>query len=335
MFYQQSFNISDFQLTKREEHTSPSQPIFDLPDCDDQDLELTSNKWNESFNKDYYKLCAGGSTNTTISVTKNLQAVNNLFKLREEAEYESNEIEVELEKPDKSHQMLNKTPAPIVIANETHTNITVTKTVFTNKTVNQDVSTMFNDTSIAISDLSDIDTTIGGNTTTTGSSKLNDTVAFSIREPFKYEFKNRLLQRGAINELKKNPNYVELKSIQPTVNVKRLFQFKSNCYNVLAEIGKGAFANIYRIENVTGKGKTLALKVDKQPTAWEFYITESIHQRLKKMQANGELLINVTSSFVRMHEFIKYENGCVSIMDYYKNGSLLVNHTKLYTCVRF
>lgn len=66
------------------------------------------------------------------------------------------------------------------------------------------------------------------------------------------------------------------------------------------------------------------IKVDTQPTAWEFYITERLGERLENLLKNKQMKVDVTGSFVRMEQFFRYKNGCFSVMNYYKNGTLLV-----------
>jgi hypothetical protein len=147
----------------------------------------------------------------------------------------------------------------------------------------------------------------------------------AIRDPFSFEIKNRLLRRGALDYLKKNPNYQGLMVNAPNIQPKTFVTLKGNFnYVVLKEIGKGAYAKIYAIESKDAKKSTLALKVDTQSTAWEFYITETLHERLTQMLEAKQMNIKVNDSFVRMKQFIKYNNGCLSAMNYYKNGSLLV-----------
>ena len=64
--------------------------------------------------------------------------------------------------------------------------------------------------------------------------------------------------------------------------------------------------------------------MDKQATAWEYYITEIIHERLAVMSNEKMMHIDVMTSFVKIEQFMKFSDGCFSAMNYYKNGSLLV-----------
>lgn len=164
---------------------------------------------------------------------------------------------------------------------------------------------------------------------------LNETLMTAIKEPFNIEIKNKLLDKGPIEMLKKNPNFASLKSTAPIIKEKIFISLKDNIdYKIIREIGKGSFAKIYLIERKDTKQK-MALKVDKQATSWEFYITENLNERLNKMLNEKTMKVNVMESFIRMNQFIKYQDGCFSAMNYYINGSLLdlinfhvVNDTK-------
>ena len=67
------------------------------------------------------------------------------------------------------------------------------------------------------------------------------TIMQAITKPFDFEVKNRLLQRGPNENLKKLDNFMEMKSVAPklakhgTLCINR----KGELYTVLGEIGKG------------------------------------------------------------------------------------------------
>jgi len=106
-------------------------------------------------------------------------------------------------------------------------------------------------------------------------------------------------------------------------------------YMVKRELGAGAFAPVYLIENmaeeedddkenaVMGKGafdhfnrKSLeALKMEDPPTAWEFYITRQAKRRLGVSRA-AESIINV-------YEMHLYKDECYLIEEYRDQGTLL------------
>jgi len=95
------------------------------------------------------------------------------------------------------------------------------------------------------------------NTTT----NMNETIIQSIRNPFSYEIKNRLLRRcGGVDYLKTKSTYTSLMSNAPIIKEKRnVFLAGNTNYNVIKEIGKGSYAVIYAISN---KNETCALKVN-------------------------------------------------------------------------
>ncbi len=158
------------------------------------------------------------------------------------------------------------------------------------------------------------------------STNQNETILQAVKDPFNFEIKKRLLERGPISVLKMNKNYKSLCTCAPMIREKTACSLNDNeTYDVLKEIGKGAYAKIYLIQNKNAKDKKYALKVDRQATAWEFYITEIIHERLATLSNENKMLINVKNSFVKIQQFMKYSDGCFSAMNYYKNGSLLVS----------
>lgn len=162
---------------------------------------------------------------------------------------------------------------------------------------------------------------------------LNETIVQAIRDPFSFDVKTRLLERGPIEKLKSNSKYRSLCTQAPIAKEKLTVTLNDGqSYNILSEIGKGAYAQIYLIQNKSKKEQKYALKVDKQATAWEFYITETVHERVSEMIRKEELVIDVSDSMIRIEQFMKYNNGCFSTMKYYSNGSLLVIFTLFLKC---
>ena len=103
---------------------------------------------------------------------------------------------------------------------------------------------------------------------TTKTVPLNDTIVKSVQNPFNFDTKNRLINRGAIEYLKKKPNYASVMVKGPMVREKANVAIKEP-YKVISEIGNGAYAKIYLIEPVKqdkDKRKQLALKVTAQRT---------------------------------------------------------------------
>lgn len=66
------------------------------------------------------------------------------------------------------------------------------------------------------------------------------------------------------------------------------------------------------------------LKVDSKAVPWEFYITETLHERLNELLSSKRMRVNVMDSFVRMHEIVKFKNSCYATMPYFSRGNLLV-----------
>ena len=135
--------------------------------------------------------------------------------------------------------------------NVTSTNFTAAK--FANKTTNLD-STSFDP------DCSTLNSTSTCMMTTTN---LNNTIFSAVRDPFNADVKNRVLVRNS-NALSKKSNYKNLIVPHPIVNVKGIVSLMGNeTYSVLENIGKGAFAKIYLIQNINDKerARKIALKV--------------------------------------------------------------------------
>lgn len=97
--------------------------------------------------------------------------------------------------------------------------------------------------------------------TSSGPSALSETIMIAMREPFDFEVRDRLLARGPINELKKMPNYTELKGANaPKIRKGHTLPFKAGkILNIIDEIDKGSYAKIYLVEDQ--KKTKLALKV--------------------------------------------------------------------------
>jgi hypothetical protein len=287
---------------------------------------LTAEKLDQTFNYDYYKLYQVSMVNTpTVDVYKNVSKFLDYSKLGEMQKGEFNKMEEEEE------ENLEKTVNVTLSGESTRMGKLIDKVC--DKTTNVSAIERESRARGEASMLAErVDQTLAETTmdmttmTTSTTAPLNETIMNAIRDPFSFEIKNRLLKRGALDSLKRNVNYQGLMVNAPNIQPKTCVTLKGSLnYAVLREIGKGAYAKIYAIESKGAKkSTTLALKVDTQSTAWEFYITETLHERLIQMMESKKMGINVVDSFVRMKEFIKFNNGCLSAMNYYKNGSLLV-----------
>ncbi|CAF0717314.1 unnamed protein product [Brachionus calyciflorus] len=282
-----NITISQPVISQSEFVLEESEPESDKGVLTQQNLEKT-------FNDDYYKLFYNHSifNNTSLNVSKVM-----IDKIIDEEEND--------EKQNEKENLRNKTIVEEQEMLTTHTNKT---SAFT---------------TTALPDLSNSHVSISSSDASMTVPNLNETLMTAIREPFNIEAKNKLLDKGPIKSLKNNAKFASLSTPAPLIRDKSLIQLKDDVnYKVIREIGKGSFAKIYLIERKDDK-KKYALKVDRQATSWEFYITENLHERLLKMLEAKEMKINVMDSFIRMNEFIKYQNGCFSAMNFYNNGSLL------------
>lgn len=100
---------------------------------------------------------------------------------------------------------------------------------------------------------------------------LSETIIGAIHEPFDFRVRERLLQRGPIDCLKKISNYAQFTTTAPIVCKNRCLRIKKDFdLNVIEEIDKGAFAKIYLVEN--DKKERAALKVIKSTLRKKDYL---------------------------------------------------------------
>jgi hypothetical protein len=297
---------------------------------------LTSEKLEESFSADYYKIYFNNTThfdNSDISINKSIRSsqrshiVTNVSTLNIPMPRISEQIE-----PVSTDEVSNTSAITT-----TKIGIEMTEVNLTAPFKPKLIGAIENMSNVSImvetkngedkdNQSSEDQTLISRSSSTINTSTLNDTVVNAVREPFNFEVKNRLLNRKANEYLAAKSNFVSLRVQAPVIQEKKTLLTLADRleYRVIEEIGKGAFAKIYLIERNEGERKiSYALKADIQSTAWEYYITETLHDRLEKMRNEGLMNLNVSESFVKICQFVKYNNGCLSVMNYYKNGSLL------------
>jgi hypothetical protein len=127
----------------------------------------------------------------------------------------------------------------------------------TNRTVNYTTNVNYTTTNVSINTIHVYeDPSPGGH--------LNETIVAAVREPFSFEKKDRLLARGPIEWLKRKANYSTLKANVPGVREKGVVILKDGLdYKVQRELGRGAFAKIYLIQNKE-KATRFALKVNRE-----------------------------------------------------------------------
>ena len=273
--------MTEFQLTAKIDgltattinlkHLNPNSPLSPPPNASNEDEieEFTKDKLEETFNGDYYKLCyyPNASLATTgMNITKYINEAK-LIRIDEDKSESDNEVgkqlkynkDVCMEEEDFGEVATKKATRAQVLGERTNLtfNNKETGTPVRNQTA-YDANTM-NNTQSNISLMSDTLTTSNESDSTMNGGS-NETIVFSIREPFNYEIKNRLLNRGPIDELKKCENFAQLATHLPDIKVKTLLPLKNKNYSILEEIGNGAFAKIYLIENKETKTRS-ALKV--------------------------------------------------------------------------
>ena len=265
--------------------------------------------------------------NITITETSRLESIP--IGVQSNETQSINHISIRIEQPNQLEPILT-----VAQSNEIHNIIQLSEATKLQPipTIRDNLATNF-EKSILIIDKPDdlinsmIDQTYNENVSIIDGASVNgnETIIQAIRDPFSFDIKIRLLERGPIDKLKANKSYISLCSMAPIIKKKMSVTLNDNqSYNIIDEIGKGAYAQIYLIQNKSQKDKKYALKVDKQATAWEYYITEIIHERLAVMSNEKMMQIDVMTSFVKIEQFMKFSDGCFSAMNYYKNGSLLV-----------
>ena len=136
----------------------------------------------------------------------------------------------------------------------------------------------------------------------------------------------------AVEKMKRNANDKTITNLaQPPV---LRFPGTDRQYMIKRELGAGAFAPVYLVENVVdekeeedhavmGKGafdanhrrRLEALKMEDPPTAWEFYIMRQAKRRLGVSRA--------AESIVSAYEFHLYKDECFLIEEFLDQGTLL------------
>ncbi|RPA83115.1 hypothetical protein BJ508DRAFT_224318 [Ascobolus immersus RN42] len=108
-------------------------------------------------------------------------------------------------------------------------------------------------------------------------------------------------------------------------------------YTFKKELGKGAFAPVYLVENeifnddgsddtgnefgltaglrALGRSRLEAIKMEYPPSAWEYYIIRTTKRRLGYSR--------VASSVVTAHEFHMFPDECYLVLDYFSQGTII------------
>ncbi len=124
------------------------------------------------------------------------------------------------------------------------------------------------------------------------------------------------------------------------------FEGSNREYVIKKELGKGAFAPVYLVESGLisqsddgdedeedtqstttryqhGKRSSLeALKMEEPPSAWEFYIMRTAHERLSHHHYSSYPPC-IPASIIQAHEFHLFDSECFLLEDYRSQGTLL------------
>lgn len=100
-----------------------------------------------------------------------------------------------------------------------------------------------------------------------------------ITDPFSSRLNNALLNKMNFPFPKYSEHFYNVQSLPRLVGKKETVFFLHEKYVVLKLIGKGAFASVYKAENVL-TNEMVALKHEKPANRWEYYIVQEIRERL-------------------------------------------------------
>jgi hypothetical protein len=248
--------------------TVPLSTYEDTSGLEEAEL-LTNEKLEKTFNQDYYKLyhndMFGLDNQSLFDINQPTQNTNlnisKLIGLKQIAEF--NEIEkLEIQHQELAHKSVNNANDKF---DEESNKFNLPNITLNGELIKEDNLvnnlTLVSDADTTCLGKSDNNSSIMTGATTT---HLNETIINALRDPFSFEVKNRLINRGALDYLKKNPNYVSLRTNIPMIKEKINVSLKDGfTYKVIKEIGKGAYAKIYLIENKDNKSsQQYALKVN-------------------------------------------------------------------------
>lgn len=131
---------------------------------------------------------------------------------------------------------------------------------------------------------------------------LNDYIGFH-----KYEYD--LKMSGQLSRINKSSNKKNMNK-NPIIN----FQKTDDLYFIRGELGQGGYATVYLAESSNGALK--ALKVEKPPNLWEFYVLRQISERLEDEKRILQSIILVDSlHFFRDESYL--------VLNYISQGTIL------------
>ncbi len=261
------------QPTPQKNNISVPLPINDDTNNVEEAELLTNEKLEKTFNQDYYKLfhndMFGVENQSLFDINQPTQNTNlnisKLIGLKQITEF--NEIEkLDFQNADLAHKTVNDTLNKI----DYESNKLNLPNITLNGELIKDDNLVNNLTLVSEADTTCLGKSDNNSSIMTGATTthLNETIINALRDPFSFEVKNRLINRGALDYLKKNPNYVSLRTNIPMIKEKINVSLKDGfTYKVIKEIGKGAYAKIYLIENRENKSsQQFALKVNSSKT---------------------------------------------------------------------
>uniref|UniRef100_A0A8B9YZE7 Mitotic checkpoint serine/threonine-protein kinase BUB1 n=1 Tax=Bos mutus grunniens TaxID=30521 RepID=A0A8B9YZE7_BOSMU len=150
-----------------------------------------------------------------------------------------------------------------------------------------------------------------------------DAPNFTVENPWDEELILKLLS-GLSKPVSSYPNTYEWPYKLPAIKPKTEFQLGSLLVYVDHFIGQGAFAQVYEVThgdvNNSKNKEKFALKVQKPPNLWEFYIGTQLMERLKP---------SMQHMFIKFYSAHLFQNGSVLVGDLYSYGTLL-NAINLY-----
>nr|XP_014332442.1 PREDICTED: LOW QUALITY PROTEIN: mitotic checkpoint serine/threonine-protein kinase BUB1 [Bos mutus] len=150
-----------------------------------------------------------------------------------------------------------------------------------------------------------------------------DAPNFTVENPWDEELILKLLS-GLSKPVSSYPNTYEWPCKLPAIKPKTEFQLGSLLVYVDHFIGQGAFAQVYEVThgdvNNSKNKEKFALKVQKPPNLWEFYIGTQLMERLKP---------SMQHMFIKFYSAHLFQNGSVLVGDLYSYGTLL-NAINLY-----
>ncbi|XP_077986144.1 uncharacterized protein LOC144440632 [Glandiceps talaboti] len=122
------------------------------------------------------------------------------------------------------------------------------------------------------------------------------------------------------------PGYIKMDSPLPKIQTHLHIDLDSDVVKVDKLIGKGAYAKIYRAEQLDANDITafecsekIIMKVQQPAWPWEFYITSQLHQRLRELNDP----VDVSSAVIKIDKGYIYENGSVLTSKLHSSVTLL------------